>query len=153
MTIREIKTLLKGFEGEPLSLVLPDEAVVPAHFHVTEVGYVKKEFIDCGGEVRIDEKCLLQIWVADDVDHRVDAGKFLEILEHGKTIIPSEDLSVEIEYEHPYVSQFALSEVRSNADAVSLIFVSKHTDCLAKDVCGVTFDEGDSCCSPRTGCC
>ena len=31
-----------------LHLMLPDGSFVPAHFHVTEVGRVQKDFIDCG---------------------------------------------------------------------------------------------------------
>jgi len=72
MTIQELKNSLRGSEHKSLTLILPDQTQVPAHFHVTEVGYVKKEFVYCGGLVRTDEKCLLQIWVADDLEHRVD---------------------------------------------------------------------------------
>lgn len=35
-----------------LNFVLPNGTIVPQHFHVTEVGQVTKNFIDCGGTVR-----------------------------------------------------------------------------------------------------
>jgi len=38
-----------------VEFALPDGAKVPAHFHVTEVGYVTKDFFDCGGTRRRDE--------------------------------------------------------------------------------------------------
>jgi len=153
MTIQELKTSLRGSEQKSLSLILPDNTVVPAHFHVTEVGYVKKEFIDCGGKVRLEEKCLLQIWVADDVEHRVSAGKLVEILDHGSPVLPSEDLPIEFEYEFPHVSQFELAALNSDDESVSLIMGNKHTDCLAKDVCGIAPEASDNCCSPSSGCC
>lgn len=131
MTIQELKNSLAGSEHKALTLLLPDQTQVPAHFHFTEVGYVKKEFVDCGGKRRAEEKCLLQIWVAGDVDHRVSVKTLLDIFKHGKVVLPAEDLLVEIEYEHPHVSQFALSEVRNEAEAVALVFENKHTECLA----------------------
>lgn len=48
-------------------LMLPDGDLVPAHFHVTEVGRVQKDFIDCGGTVRSATACVLQVWVAEIV--------------------------------------------------------------------------------------
>ncbi|MEI7863404.1 MAG: DUF6428 family protein, partial [Planctomycetota bacterium] len=38
--------------------MLPDKSFVPAHFHITEVGRVQKDFIDCGGTVRSATTCL-----------------------------------------------------------------------------------------------
>ena len=153
MTIQELKKSLIGSEGKFITLVLPDETTVPAHFHFTEVGYIKKEFVDCGGERRTDEKCLLQVWVAGDLDHRVRVKTLLEIFKNGDTVLPSEDLLVEIEYEHPHVSQFALSEVLNESEAVVLVFENKHTACLAQEACGIPDTEDDSCCSTSTGCC
>lgn len=150
MTIQELKDALAGNEKKSVELVLPDGAKVPAHFHVTEVGYVRKEFIDCGGTIRVEGKALLQIWVANDVDHRVDAGKLLQILGHGEPVLPTPALPVEIEYEYPVAAQFPLASVEVDGDVVSLRFESKHTDCLAKDVCGITESE---CCEAGSGCC
>ncbi len=153
MTIQELKSSLIGSEGKLIALVLPDETSVPAHFHFTEVGYVKKEFVDCGGQRRTDEKCLLQIWVAGDLDHRVSVKTLLDIFKHGDAVLPSRDLLVEIEYEHPHVSQFALSKVMNESEAVVLVFENKHTACLAQEACGIPDAEDGSCCSTSSGCC
>ena len=153
MTIQELKNSLRGSEHKSLSLVLPNDIEVPPHFHVTEVGYVKKAFVDCGGKRRTEEKCLLQIWVADDVDHRVTVGTLFDILKHGDAVLPSEDLDVEFEYEYSHLCQFGLSEVRSEAYNVTLAFENKHTDCLAKELCGIPDAEDDSGCSTTSGCC
>ena len=36
----------------------PDGNFVPPHFHITEVGMVKKHFIDCGGTERKERSVL-----------------------------------------------------------------------------------------------
>jgi len=149
MTVTELKSAFQGHEAKNVRIELPDGAFVPAHFHVTEVAFVKKDFIDCGGTVRHEGKCQLQVWLADDYDHRVSAERFLKILEHGKPVIPTEALPVELEYEHPVISQFPLHEVKNEGDTLTLVLTGKNTDCLAKEVCGVAADR----CEPGSGCC
>jgi hypothetical protein len=73
----------------PLHLMRPDGAFVPAHFHVTEVGRVQKDFIDCGGTVRSSTMCVLQVWVADDTDHRLDTTKLAGILRLAAPVLKS----------------------------------------------------------------
>ena len=150
MTLNELKTALSGHEDKALSLELPDGQKVPAHYHVTEVGYMRKKFIDCGGKVRVEGKCTLQIWVADDTDHRVSVAKFLQILEHGAPVIPTWELPVALEYEHPVISHFPVLEVLDQGASVTLKTETIHTDCLAKDVCGV---DPQGSCDPNSGCC
>jgi len=67
MNIREFREALGRNPGAALHFMLPDGDFVPAHFHITEVGRVRKDFIDCGGTVRSATSCLFQVWVADDV--------------------------------------------------------------------------------------
>ncbi|MEM9227659.1 MAG: DUF6428 family protein [Verrucomicrobiota bacterium] len=153
MTIEEINNVFAATNDKALRLVLPDKSSVPAHFHITEVGYVKKEFIDCGGTVRTEEGCRLQIWVANDVDHRVSTAKFIQILEHGDPVLPSRDIPVTFEYGNPRVSLYGMSEVVEEDDCAYLILENKQTDCLAKDVCGITPANDVSSCGPNSGCC
>lgn len=35
---------------------------VPLHLHITEVGLITKNFLDCGGDVHTDKLANLQIW-------------------------------------------------------------------------------------------
>jgi hypothetical protein len=149
MTISELKHSLAAHPDQPPTFRLPDGESIPAHFHITEVGFVKKHFIDCGGTIRDEGKCLLQVWVANDVNHRVSSARLAIILEHGKPVLPTDALPVEIEYEHGLLSQFPLESVTSGEDGVTLELTNRRTDCLAKDVCGVS--EDDACCGP--GCC
>ena len=50
MKLSQVKAILK--DVKTISFQLPDNSLVPSHFHVTEVGEITKRFIDCGGTVR-----------------------------------------------------------------------------------------------------
>jgi hypothetical protein len=74
--------------------MLPDKSFVPDHYHITEVGRLQKDFIDCGGTIRSLASCLLQIWVADDKDHRLQTTKLAKIMEVAGAVLKSDDLPV-----------------------------------------------------------
>ena len=67
-------------ELDTLKFQLPDGHFVPAHFHITEVGNLTRNYIDCGGIVRQENKISIQLWVASDNDHRLKPDKVLDIL-------------------------------------------------------------------------
>ena len=94
-----------------------------------------KTFIDCGGTVRKASTCLLQAWVADDTEHRLEPGTLASILERAAPILDSQDLDMEIEYEDCQISQFPVEMVATMENELQVQLGSKHTDCLAKDVC------------------
>jgi hypothetical protein len=82
MTFSDLLQVLAATPASSLvRFALPDGGLIPAHAHVTEVGRVDKRFIDCGGTVRSDAHCLLQTWVADDVEHRIIASTLAGILQ------------------------------------------------------------------------
>ena len=80
--ISELKAALAAAPALPLTVVWTDGEPIEPHFHVTEVGRVQKDFVDCGGTVRRLVTCLLQTWVGEDLDHRITAGKLLKAFEH-----------------------------------------------------------------------
>jgi hypothetical protein len=133
-----------------LHMMLPDGDLVPAHFHVTEVGRVQKDFIDCGGTIRSATACVLQVWVADDTAHRLDAAKLARVLRLAAPLLKATDLPVEVEYEDGRVSQFPVSAAEVTPAGVLLHLGSKHTACLAPDRCGVD-QAGPSCCPTPGG--
>ena len=47
MRLSEFKNSL--VKQELLTFKLPNGTKIPSHFHVTEVGLITREFIDCGG--------------------------------------------------------------------------------------------------------
>ena len=150
MTVDELVGVLTANPSQ-LHLMLPDGDFVPAHFHVTEVGRVQKDFIDCGGTVRSTTACVLQVWVADDTDHRLDTGKLAKIIGLAAPLLKSGDLPVEVEYEDGVVSQYPLSAAEVTPAGVLLHLGTKHTACLAMDQCGV--GAAKTACSPTGGCC
>ena len=142
MTIGELRAILARTPDTGLHMMLPGGEFVPAHFHVTEVGRVQKDFIDCGGTTRSIVSCLLQVWVANDVDHRLTTSKLAVILKMAAPLLKSEELPVEIEYEREAISQFPVAAAEITPAGVLLVLATKHTDCLAPDQCGV----GTGCC-------
>jgi len=152
MNITELKDILEVNPEKGIEFVLPDKTSIPAQFHVTEVGHVKKDFIDCGGTLRSNSSCVLQAWVAaNDEDHTLSAGKLGSILKLAGKILPSDDLPVEVEFEAPYISVFPIESAEATGGKIVFQLVTKHTDCLAKEKCGI---EGESsCCSTESVCC
>jgi hypothetical protein len=151
MTLHEFKLLLAEYPDRPFQLRLPGGDAVPQSFHITEVGRVQKTFIDCGGRMHEAETCLLQAWVGSDEDHRLATGKLAGILNKAQSFLPNEEVPVEIEYETTLMSQYTIADAIIS-ESVLLQLESKHTDCLAKDVCIPQFAAASSCgCGP--GCC
>lgn len=138
MTLAELKTLLHAHPEKRLNIIFPDADPIEPDFHITEVGHVTKNFIDCGGTRRTAETCVLQTWVApNDPDHRLAAGKLARILDLTADFIPRDDLEVEIEYEGCTVSLYPVASADVTTDEVRLQLMGKHTDCLAKEACGL----------------
>jgi hypothetical protein len=151
MNLIEFKNALAQNPKGKLRFVLPDRNVIPGHFHITEVGQVRKDFIDCGGTRRSTASCVLQAWVAEnDEDHSLEAGKLARILELAGDLLSDGTLPVEVEFEAPTISQFPVDSVELTGDALHFQLSTKHTDCLAKEACGLN---SDSCCAPASDCC
>lgn len=144
----ELRATLAAAPSLPLTVIWTDGEAIEPHFHVTEVGRVQKDFVDCGGTVRRLVTCLLQTWVGEDLDHRISAGKLLKAFEHAAPIFGDEDLPVELEYETCNVVQLVIASLKQEADRLVIQLGSKHTDCLAKELC-VPLAAG----SEAKGCC
>lgn len=164
MNLQELKTCLQELPKLNLAFVLPDGRRVPAHFHVTEVGHVAKHFVDCGGTFRRSETYVLQTHVGSSRDdgHRLTAGRLAKILGLAQPLVTSEELPVEVEYEDGLISQFAIEGaglVGAGLVGGELAFQlsPKHTDCLAKEKCGIE-ESGGGCSGEKepaeeTACC
>ena len=145
MTVRDLLMFLEQNPGQQMHWMLPDGSFVPTHYHITEVGRVQKDFIDCGGTRRSQASCLLQIWVADDTEHRLESTKLTDILTLAASVLKSDDLPVEVEYEQDSIAQYPLGGVEQTPSGLLLSLGSKHTACLAPEKCGV---DGSDCCGP-----
>lgn len=138
MKLNELSVLLAKQENKPFKLLLPGGGEVPQSFHVTEVGYVKKQFLDCGDHYHQSNIVQLQAWVGEDPEHRLLAGKLMRIIARAsENILPQDagEFPVEIEYENLELTQFRIHDYAIAEDAVVLNLEAKHTDCLAKDRC------------------
>lgn len=151
MTHDQLLAALAATPDAALHLRLPDGSFVPAHFHVTEIGRVHKDFIDCGGTTRSTTSCVVQVWVASDTEHRLRSGKLAAILQMANSLLGDTPLPVEVEYEGDVVSQYPLEEILPTPAGLLLSLQGKHTDCLAKDKCGIPTLGLASCNTP--GCC
>lgn len=143
MTVRDFNALLTAHPNTKMHWMLPDKSFVPAHYHITEVGRVQKDFIDCGGTVRSTKACVLQVWVANDVDHRLETTKLASIMKIATPLLHSEELPVEVEYEQGVISQYPIGGIEVTPSGLLFYLGTKHTACLAPEKCKV----GD------TGCC
>jgi len=155
MKLSEIKNHLTKLDT--IAFELPNGELVPNHFHVTEVGKITKNFIDCGGTVRNEEVVNFQLWNANDYDHRLHPEKLINIIELSEKVLKIEDLEIEVEYQGQTIEKFGL-----DFDGTNFKLTSKQTDCLAKDNCGIPEEKekvklsdinNEPCCAPDGNCC
>jgi len=155
MKLSEIKNHLNSLEN--IAFQLPNGKLVPSHFHVTEVGKVTKDFIDCGGKVRSENVINFQLWEERDYNHRLHPEKLLSIIELSEKIFEFDDLEIEVEYQ----GKETIGKYNLDFDGTNFLLISKLTACLALDACGIPAskprikisDMQNSCCDPSTGCC
>jgi len=156
MKLSQVKALLPTLEN--VAFKLENGTLVPEHFHVTEVGTVTKNFIDCGGTIRNEKSVNFQLWNANDFDHRLKPTKLLNIIELSEKQLGIEDAEIEVEYQSDTIGKYALA-----FDGTHFILQNKTTACLATDKCGIPPEKQKikllelqtvtSSCSPNSGCC
>lgn len=154
MKLSELKQYLKTVDF--LQFKLWDGSIVPKHFHVTEIGWVDKQFIDCGGTIRREEKINFQLWYSDDQDHRLAPEKLVHIIELSEKTLELKDAEIEVEYQSNTISKYDLV-----FEGEAFVLMPTQTDCLAKDHCGIDIQKPkvkltelqSSCCEPGSGCC
>ena len=154
MKLSEIKNYLKSIEC--IGFQLPNGNSVPKHFHVTEVGKVVKDYIDCGGKVRSEAVISFQLWEENDYDHRLHPDKLLNIIELSEKIFEFDDLEIEVEYQ----GKETIGTYNLDFDGTNFLLTSKITACLAKDACiipkekpRIKISARQNYCDPGSGCC
>ena len=158
MKLSEIKSTLGNLEE--VKFQLPTGDFVPEHFHVTEVGIITRNFIDCGGTMRNEKSVNFQLWEAGDYDHRIGAKKLHDIITLSEDKLGiDENLEVEVEYQGTTIGKYDLS-----FNGGHFVLVNAQTDCLAKDKCGIPTSKpkvqlmdvsgsGANACEPGGDCC
>ena len=157
MKLSELKSQLLSLEA--LNFVQPNGYNVPKHFHITEVGLITKHFIDCGGTERKEHTISFQLWIADDIDHRLSSEKLIGIIQKASSILGNQDHEVEIEYQGDTICRYGVQTMNN-----VFMMIPKQTDCLAKDSCGIPLvkkkvklselqSTNQQSCNPASGCC
>jgi hypothetical protein len=156
MRLSQVKTILKSVEA--VNFILTDGTLVPEHFHVTEVGLITKNFIDCGGTVRKETVVNFQLWDANDFEHRLKPQKLLNIIELSEKVLGIEDFEIEVEYQAQTIGKYDL-----DFNGNDFVLLDKKTACLAQDQCGIPSEKPKvrlsemnkeaSCCTPGGSCC
>lgn len=153
MKLSEIKVALENLER--VDFQFGDGSFVPEHFHVTEVGQVDKKYIDCGGIVRYEKKVSFQLWDANDLDHRLKAGKLLNIIKLSERKLEIVDGEIEVEVQ----GKATIGKYNLASNGTHFLLINTLTACLAEDACGVSpgLVEQDAVeatsCTPGSGCC
>lgn len=149
--IKEILPILDNVEFQ-----LEDGTFVPEHFHITEVGVITKNFIDCGGTIRNEKVINFQLWNADDYEHRLKPTKLLDIIKLSEEKLDIKDAEIEVEYQRETIGKYDLE-----FNGKTFVLKNKITACLAQDACGIPSEKQriklsdltNTCCTPNSGCC
>jgi len=151
MTLQSLQNALEANPRRFPRFVLPDGDYIPAHAHVTEVGHVVRNFVDCGGLTGKEEKVVLQTHLGDHTDHRLRSDRFAKILRLGERVIPSGDLDVDVEYDCCVVAQYPIAEITPDAEHLNLILQRGRTQCRARERSDTETAVG--CCTTSVACC
>jgi hypothetical protein len=156
MKLSEIKNILSTLEN--VAFVLENGNLVPEHFHVTEIGLITKNFIDCGGTIRNEKTINFQLWNANDFEHRLKPKKLLDIISLSEKTLGIEDFEIEVEYQTETIGKYDL-----DFNGENFLLLNKKTACLASDQCGVPnakpkiklseIKNQTNCCTPGGSCC
>jgi Family of unknown function (DUF6428) len=151
MTFHDLQNALEANPNRFPRFVLPDGDYIPAHAHVTEVGHLVRNFIDCGGLSGKEEKVVLQMHVGDDSDHRLRSDRFAKILRLGKRVIRTADLDVDVEYDCCVVAQYPIVNVKPDSEHLNLILQRGRTQCRVHE--RRQNETAATCCATSAACC
>lgn len=159
MNLAEFRETLAANPGCSLRFALDKSTAIADHFHVTEVGRVEKQFVDCGGKPRSTVSCVLQTLVANDTHHRLSSDKLAGIMRLVEKLELPADAPVEVEHQERSISLDAVTGASVQEGVLTFQLAAKKTACLAEDACGIgaptaglpVLDEGDCC--GASGCC
>lgn len=158
MTFKDFKAALSLNSGKQMRFVLPDFNDVPVHFHITDVGSVVRNFIDCGGQVRKEQFVQIQLWLGADTQHRLSTETASKIIDRSRevlSLLPElNEREVLIEYQTNLVSQYPVESVDISESEVKFQLAFSQTQCLAalRHEQEIKTMETSSCCS-LSSCC
>lgn len=157
MNVKEFKQVLSDNPDCEILFSLPDDSVMPPHFHITEIGNVTKNFVDCGGVRRKTESCMLQTLVATDTEHRLKTTKLKMIFGMASELGLEDHFPVEAEIQGQTIAIYSVGSAKTIDGRICFQLEGKRTECLAPDKCGIplislTVENSGGGCGP-SGCC
>lgn len=155
MNLQAFREAVAAHPDHALRIEVAGAEPIAAHFHVTEVGRVTKDFVDCGGKPRSETRCVLQTLVAGDTDHRLTTTKLAGILGLVDRLELPGDAAVEVEHQERSVSTDLIEAVEADGGTLVIRLKPKQTACLAEDACGIPTKASDAAALPIAGdgCC
>lgn len=155
MNLIEVKQALSTVEE--IYFQLPNGQRVPSHFHVTEVGVNTRHFIDCGGTERKETKVNFQLFVANDIDHRLQANKLKKIIELSEHQINIQNSEITVEFQGSNTIELYGLQFQDGIFQLTPL----QTACLAIEECGIPISKpkinlsslNTNSCAPGSGCC
>ncbi len=147
MNLSELKLALPSVQW--VRFKFPAGEMVPAHFHLSEIAKVEKHLMDCGGVLRKNTSICLQLYVANDFEHRLSGLKLLDIVQRAeKELLLHAQEEVEVELQGRSMERY---EIEFDRD--SFLLKALYTDCLAREKCGIDLSPTSLSCSPNSCCC
>lgn len=137
MNLDQFTTALSNQPDHELCIQFDSGIVLPPHFHVTEIGKVTKDFVDCGGTRRTTTSCVLQTFIATDFDHRLKTDKLSMIIEKAAVLELDRSTPVEIEIQTDTIGTYSVTSSLVSDGKLTFTVASKQTACLAPDKCGL----------------
>ena len=133
MKLSDLRAALEKYHQTCPRFILPSGEPIPAHAHVTEVGHIRKNFIDCGGVIGKSEIVVLQTHLGSDTDHRLTSGRLAKILQLGERVLPHDQFEVAVEYDCCVVSQYPVQETKRDGEYLDVYLGKNRTRCLARE--------------------
>ena len=153
MKISEFKNIIQSLKY--IVFELPGGKRVPPHFHITEIGIIRKTYIDCGGDLRVENLINMQLWYSNDINHKIEPTKILKIIQNSEKLLKFQDEEIQIEYQQDTICKFNL-EFKGDS---TFKLIKTFTDCIDKESCNIIekprirIKKNQTKCDPTSGCC
>ena len=153
MKISEFKNIIQSLKY--IVFELPGGKRVPPHYHITEIGIIRKIYIDCGGDLRVENLINMQLWYSNDINHKIETTKILKIIQNSEKLLKFQDEEIQIEYQQDTICKFNL-EFKGDS---TFKLIKTFTDCIDKESCNIIekprirIKKNQTKCDPTSGCC
>jgi len=162
MKTNEFLSLLKEHPSKSLLFEYKSGHFVGANYHITEIKNITIDSVDCGAGTDFWKETIIQLWESPeekDMGEYMSAYKALGILSKVDAIKPMEkEVEVKFEYSNSgfHTAQLFVNAYEVNGNQLIMKLGVEHTDCKAKETCGVPVTAGaeeNNSCAPESGCC